>query len=172
MTSLWKNTGQERPDFADEPGPGQESVWDYPRPPAIDREVARVEVKNRDVLIASASEALVIRETASPPTWYIAPDTVLEGSLVKVSGSSYCEWKGGAEYFALSSEPDIPVAWSYPNAAAPFNGVSGWLSFYPGRVECYVDDDRVRAQAGGFYGGWITPNVVGPFKGDPGTGHW
>ena len=172
MTVMWKNTGRNRPDFAIEPGPGQESVWDYPRPPAIDRETAQIEVKRNGVVIASASEALVIRETASPPTWYLSPDALVEDALVKVSGSSFCEWKGEAEYFALANDPGVPIAWTYPNAAAPFDGVSGWLSFYPGRVDCFVDGERVRAQAGGFYGGWITPNVVGPFKGDPGTGHW
>ena len=111
-------------------------------------------------------------ETASPPTFYIPPAGVNPDALVSVAGSSYCEWKGSAAYWALASEPGRPVAWSYPKPKRAFRGLRDYLSFYPDRVECRVDGARVQAQAGGFYGGWVTPEIVGPFKGDPGTGGW
>mgnify|MGYP001819186431 FL=1 len=169
---MWKNIGKTRPENAIEPGPGQESVWDYPRPPALRQDPRLVEVKAGASIIAGTTAAVRVLETASPPTFYLPADDVDMDQLVEAAGSSVCEWKGRAVYWALERAPDLPVAWSYPRPRARFDRIENYLAFYPGRVECYVDGERVRPQAGGFYGGWITTEVVGPFKGDPGTGHW
>ncbi|MDJ0906336.1 MAG: DUF427 domain-containing protein [Woeseiaceae bacterium] len=169
---MWKNTGASRPENAVAPGPGQESVWDYPRPPALQHDSRLVEVKDGDIVIASTSAALRILETASPPTFYLPGNDVDMDRLVEATGTSVCEWKGRAVYWALDRAPDAPVAWSYPRPRARFEKIRDTIAFYPGRIECYVDGERVTAQAGGFYGGWITSEVVGPFKGEPGTGHW
>jgi uncharacterized protein (DUF427 family) len=170
---MWQYTGQERPPFADEPGPGQESVWDYPRPPALVRSEKEVIVTAGDEVLARSSRCLRVLETASPPTWYIPEDDVNRALLVASPGSSFCEWKGAASYWALAARPgDDPVAWSYPEPGARFADLRNAYGFYPGRVDCFVDGERVRPQPGYFYGGWITDELTGPWKGDPGTGHW
>ena len=168
---MWKHTGSERPEFALAPGPGQESVWDYPRPPAMVDDTRRVEIYAGKTLIASTDRARRVLETASPPTFYLPPESILSGSLEPVAGESWCEWKGEARYFALV-DTLTPVAWSYPTPSERFSSLSDWVAFYPGRVDCFVAGERVRPQPGGFYGGWITDDVVGPVKGEPGTGHW
>ena len=113
-----------------------------------------------------------LKETASPPTFYLPPDDVQQAQLVATDGGSVCEWKGAARYWALAADPKKPVAWSYPSPRPPFIGLKDFFAFYPGRVDCFVDGEPVEPQPGRFYGGWITPDVVGPFKGEPGTGHW
>ena len=169
--SHWSNRGQSRPDFALEPGPDQESVWDYPRPPAVVADDRRVEVRVGDVLVASTESAVRVLETSHPPAFYLPPASIAEGTLFAVAGSSHCEWKGQAEYVALSSAGS-PVGWRYPSPYDEFSAHANYVSFYPAAVECFVDGERVRPQAGGFYGGWITNDVVGPFKGEPGTSGW
>jgi uncharacterized protein (DUF427 family) len=169
---MWKFTGRERPDFAVDPAPGQESVWDYPRPPAIERCDRVVEVWQDGNLIARTTSCYRVKETASPPTVYVPAACVDWDLLTPAGGQSYCEWKGAARYWALASDPQRPVAWAYPKPSAEFSVLADQVSFYPSLVECYVDGERVRPQAGGFYGGWVTDDIVGPFKGDPGTGHW
>jgi len=170
---MWKNTGIQRPAFAVEPAPGQESVWDYPRPPRLMECAQWVEVRSRKQLIARSNRCLRILETASPPTFYIPPDDIDMDLLAPAGGSSFCEWKGAAQYWALANATNMPaVGWSYPDPKPSFTVIKDWLCFYPGRIECYVDGEAVRPQAGGFYGGWVTENIVGPFKGDPGTSHW
>ncbi len=169
---MWNHRGKERPDFAVVPEPGQESVWDYPRPPIAKRCNRLVEVRNGDRLIASSCNSYRLMETASPPSFYVPPDAVEWQHLVASPDRSVCEWKGAARYWALASDPDIPVAWSYPRPRARFEALKNYVSFYPGRVDCFVDGERVLPQPGRFYGGWITSDVVGPFKGEPGTGHW
>ena len=167
----WTNTGAERPSFAIEPGPNQESVWDYPRPPAVVADDRPIEVHGPDGLIAQAMASVRILETSHPPTFYVPPAAVLDGALVVVPGSSHCEWKGAAEYLALPGTA-LAVGWRYPEPYAEFEAWTNWVSFYPAMVECRVDGERVQPQPGGFYGGWITSEVVGPFKGDPGTAGW
>lgn len=162
----------ERPAFAIEPGPGQESVWDYPRPPAVMRDSRTVEVRDGAALIAFSTASYKVMETASPPTFYIPRANVNLDLLVQVDDRTYCEWKGTASYWALARCPEVPVAWSYERPRSAFDVIKGFIAFYPGRLDCFLDGERVRAQAGRFYGGWITSEVVGPFKGDPGTGHW
>ncbi|NNE74599.1 MAG: DUF427 domain-containing protein [Acidimicrobiales bacterium] len=164
----WTYTGAERPPFAIEPGPGQESVWDYPRPPAIAPDGRLIEVVGERGPIASSRASIRIMETSLPPSFYLPPDSIAEGSLVVVDGRSHCEWKGDAEYLA---EPggDAVVGWRYPEPYPEFAEYAGWVSFYPARVECRVDGERARPQNSEFYGGWITDELVGPFKGDPGV---
>ncbi|MEM9209043.1 MAG: DUF427 domain-containing protein [Pseudomonadota bacterium] len=169
---MWNFVGSGRPEFAIEPGPGQESVWDFPRPPVAEPCNRAIRVVAGGTVLAEASTSYRLKETASPPTFYLPPSAVKAGILIPTAGQSFCEWKGAASYHALEGDPSTAVAWSYPNPSKAFSMLLDHVSFYPGRVECYVDGERVRPQAGGFYGGWITDDVVGPFKGDAGTGHW
>ena len=170
----WRFYGQRRPPFAVDPRPGEESVWDYPRPPRIEPDAREVVVRAGGADIARTRRALRVLETASPPTFYIPRADIATGYLQPSSDSSGCEWKGPARYWAVlvSSLRLERAGWSYEDPLPGFESIQGHLSFYPGRVECYVDGIRVKAQPGGFYGGWVTPDVVGPFKGEPGTGGW
>lgn len=165
----WKFTGQKRPDFATVPGAGEESVWDYPRPPAIVDDHREVQVFAADgTLMAACSNSKRVLETASPPTFYLPPEA-LKVSFDQVNGASYCEWKGQAEYFAYAGHR---LAWRYPSPTQAFTEVAGWYSFYPAECSCVVAGETVRAQAGGFYGGWVTDEIVGPYKGEPGRSGW
>jgi len=167
----WTNRGIERPPFAIEPGEHQESVWDYPRPPAVVADARLVEVRAGEQLIASTNAAVRILETSHPPSFYLPPASIQAHMLVAVPGSSHCEWKGQAEYLGLDPTA-TPIGWRYPNPYPEFAACAGYVSFYPDAVECRVDGELVRAQAGGFYGGWITNELVGPFKGEAGTSGW
>lgn len=169
---MWKHRGQARPDFADEPGPGQESVWDYPRPPALDPDDRLVEVVHGDTPIARSRRAVRVLETASPPTFYLPPEDVKRSLLVPVRQASFCEWKGPASYWALADDPQNPVGWSYDQPSRRFRDIAGWVAFYPARVRCLVDGEVVRPQGGGFYGGWVTDEIAGPWKGEGGTRGW
>lgn len=168
--SHWQHTGATRPSFALEPGAGQESVWDYPRPPAVVEDHRLVEVHGAAGSIASTSTSIRVLETSHPPAFYLPGDAIGD-RLAVVPGRSHCEWKGQAEYLAEPGSTDV-VGWRYVQPYPEFDAWAGWVSFYPDRVACFVDGHRVQGQAGGFYGGWITPDVVGPFKGDPGTSGW
>ena len=166
---MWKYKGTQRPDFAVEPKPDQESVWDYPRPPALVSDHRKIEVFSEDgVLIALAASSVRVLETASPPTFYIAPANLLL-NLPPCTGTSYCEWKGQASYFSYGGEK---IGWRYDGPSERFKQIDGWCSFYASLTRCVVDGEPVQAQRGEFYGGWITQEVVGPFKGDPGTLGW
>jgi uncharacterized protein (DUF427 family) len=170
---MWKYQGQNRPNFAVEPGPDQESVWDYPRPPRLLSDERLVEVYSADELIASSSRTYRVLETAHPPTFYLPPQDVNWDLLKSATGGSICEWKGTAQYWALKSNPKAGVVgWSYPDPTFAFEQIGGCISFYPAAVFCYVAGERVRPQPGKFYGGWITKEIVGPFKGQPGTEYW
>jgi uncharacterized protein (DUF427 family) len=170
---MWRYTGQERPPFAEEPGPGQESVWDYPRPPVLVNCGSLVEVFDGDTRIARTHRALRVLETASPPTYYLPAEDVDWSRLVRTADRSYCEWKGEASYWRLAAKAAArPVAWRYENPSERFADIENHVSFYPSRVACFVDGERVAAQPGEFYGGWVTSRIAGPFKGGPGTGHW
>lgn len=170
---MWKYTGAHRPAFAQEPKLGQESVWDYPRPPALQSSAATIIVATKDVQLARTCRSLRMLETAGPPTFYIPETDIQWEALVEIEQRSFCEWKGQAIYFALAGDPQqTPVAWLYANPVPAYLAIDRHASFYPGRVDCFVDDERVQPQPGHFYGGWITANIVGPFKGDPGTSGW
>ncbi len=170
----WKYRGEVRPEFAIEPDPGQESVWDYPRPPRLDRDERHVEVVCDGVIVAESRRALRVLETASPPVFYLPPQDVLGEYLEPSPGSSICEWKGAARYWSVRvGDTMIPdAAWDYPEPFRGYGAIAGHLSFYPAKVECRVDGVRVRPQPGGFYGGWVTAEIVGPFKGEPGSESW
>ncbi len=170
---MWEYRGQKRPPFAQQPAAGQESVWDYPRPPLVKPCDRLVVVSARGAVLARSTATVRVMETASPPGFYIPEPDIDWTQLKKAPGRSVCEWKGVAQYWALSSDDaSRPVGWTYPDPIPAFAMLRGHVSFYPGRVDCYVDGKRVRPQPGEFYGGWITDDVVGPFKGEPGTGHW
>jgi uncharacterized protein (DUF427 family) len=170
---MWEYYGQKRPSFADQPKAGQESVWDYPRPPKVVACNRTVEIIHNNIVIAHSVETYRVLETASPPTFYIPKKDIDWSQLVAVPGHSVCEWKGVATYWALVVDPvGIPVAWQYNEPYSKFEMLRDHTSFYPGRIECYVDGERVRPQPGRFYGGWITSEIVGPFKGESGTEQW
>ncbi len=168
----WANTGAERPPFAESPRPDQESVWDYPRPPVVVGDLRTVVVGDPADPVASTTSALRVLETASPPTFYIPAADIDFEKVAVVAGSSLCEWKGSARYWALTDDTTATVGWDYPDPFPEFEILRGHLAFYPGRVHCVVDGEVVRPQAGGFYGGWVTNEIVGPHKGEPGTQGW
>ena len=170
----WRYRGKSRPPFAEEPGPGQESVWDYPRPPRIEPDARRVRVTYEGAVLAESGATLRVLETASPPVFYIPPDDVDLTRLRRECGGSLCEWKGIATYWSVvGTEATLSnVGWSYDTPFPAFEPIRGYLSFYPAALVCHVGDELVRPQPGGFYGGWVTSEVVGPFKGEPGTGGW
>jgi uncharacterized protein (DUF427 family) len=169
---MWAYDGSRRPPFAQTPGSGQESVWDYPRPPRVEADTRLVEVKAGGVTLASTRRALRVLETASPPGFYLPAADVDLAQLQRVAGRSLCEWKGAASYWALAGATAPPIAWTYDDPLPAFAAIRGCFAFYASRVECFVDDERVTPQPGGFYGGWVTQEIVGPMKGEPGTGHW
>ncbi len=170
----WRHTGAERPAFAEEPGPGQESVWDYPRPPRLVPDARRVRVRAGDLLIADTTRALRVCETASPPTFYLPPEDVAMQHLEPAPGASRCEWKGEARYWSVVTAAGRleTCGWSYPDPFPEFDWLRGYFSFYPARLACSVDGHAVLPQPGRFYGGWVTPELVGPFKGEPGSEGW
>lgn len=164
-----------RPAWAVVPEPGQESVWDYPRPPRIEPVTATVRVEFAGVVIAESTGAVRVLETASPPTVYLPPDDVHHEFLVSSRQRTACEWKGWASYWTVrvDAREARDAAWSYEDPTAAFRSIRGWVSFYPGRVDgCWIGEQRAIPQPGRFYGGWMTPNIVGPVKGEPGTEGW
>ena len=157
------------------PGPGQESVWDYPRPPVVEPVADRVRVVFGGLLVADSTSALRVLETSQAPAVYVPPSDVVLSALERTPTSSYCEWKGAATYWTIRVGVAVSVdaAWSYESPTAGFEAIAGHLAFYPARVdECWLGSERATAHPGGFYGGWITSKVVGPFKGGPGSQGW
>ena len=157
------------------PDHARESVWDYPRPPRVEPEARSVRIVLGGETIAATDRALRVLETSHPPGIYLPPDAFVPGSLTANPRQTVCEWKGSAAYWDLSGgeATRTAAAWSYPEPIARYGAIAGFISVYPGRVDaCYLGDERVRAQEGGFYGGWITDEIVGPFKGGPGTVGW
>ncbi len=158
-----------------------ECVWDYPRPPRLELSSSRIRVRHAGHLLADTSTALRILETSHPPVYYLPRSAFSAGLLVQSTRrASFCEFKGSATYWnLLVPQPDAaPIllpdaAWSYEAPSNLYRNFAGHIAIYAGRVdECWIDDERVTAQPGDFYGGWITSNVRGPFKGPPGTRHW
>lgn len=157
------------------PGPGQESVWDYPRPPRLEADRRRVRVVLGGETVADTTRALRVLETSHPPTFYLPRADFAPGALAAAAGSTFCEWKGAAAYLDVLGGGRVAprAAWWYPEPSAPFAALRDHVAVYPGAVDaCLVGDERVRAQEGDFYGGWITAEVVGPFKGPAGTRGW
>lgn len=158
-----------------EPGPGQESVWDYPRPPRLETTDKLVQVFFNGKKIAETQRSQRILETSHPPTYYIPVEDIVRRVLDRSELRSFCEFKGCASYYSLDDgdRQSLDAAWSYPAPTPRFESIRDHLAFYPSRVEaCFVDGVRVAAQPAEFYGGWITPEIVGPFKGAPGTWSW
>jgi uncharacterized protein (DUF427 family) len=158
------------------PGPGQESVWDYPRPPRLEETGAHLSVRFGGVVVAETHRGKRVLETSHPPVYYFPPEDV-RTELLRPSRrrASYCEFKGQARYFDLEVGKRAAAAavWAFPDPVPAYTALRDHLAFYPGAMDaCYVDGELVRAQEGDFYGGWITSRVVGPFKGGPGTMGW
>lgn len=158
------------------PHPGQESVWDYPRPPACVASARHVVVASGNHVVADTHAALRILETSHPPTWYVPAADVRPGTITRSDArATFCEWKGSATYWDVigAGEVVLPAAaWSYEQPSPGYEALAGCLAFAPSRLTCSVDGELVRPQEGGFYAGWITDDVVGPFKGGPGTLGW
>jgi uncharacterized protein (DUF427 family) len=170
----WASRGQARPPFAVMPGPGQESVWDYPRPPRLVPDPREVIVRWGEVEVARTHRALRMLETSHPPSYYLPWDDVAKSLLKPVGRASFCEWKGPARYWTLVDGDRCleGVAWSYPDPLPGAEALAACVAFYAGVLDCRIDGAPVRPQPGGFYGGWITPDLVGPFKGEPGSQGW
>jgi uncharacterized protein (DUF427 family) len=157
------------------PSAGQVSVWDFPRPPRIEPETRAVRVEHAGVEVARAAAALRVVETAGAPTYYLKETDVDRRLLVPSGTDSFCEWKGRAVHFDLhiGGEVAAEAAWSYPDPFPEFEVIRGWLAFHPGRVAaCWLGNAKVEAQAGGYYGGWVTPDLAGPIKGEAGSEAW
>jgi uncharacterized protein (DUF427 family) len=158
-----------------EPKPGQESVWDYPRPPKLEPVRERIRVVLDNLTIADTRNALRILETSHPPTYYVPPEDVRAGTLVPARKRSMCEWKGQARYFDVvaGSKQAAEAAWSYPHPLPSFAALHDYVAFYAHAMDaCFVGHERVDPQGGTFYGGWITNRIVGPFKGAAGSWGW
>ncbi|MGD1899108.1 MAG: DUF427 domain-containing protein [Phormidesmis sp.] len=158
-----------------EPGPNQESVWNYPRPPKVEDVAKHVTIIFNNELIADTRKAKRILETSHPPNYYIPLNDIQTQYLEPSAHASYCEWKGVASYYSLQvgERQAKDVAWTYPNISAAYEELIGYVGFYPGPMDaCYIDEEIVQPQAGSFYAGWITQDIVGPFKGGPGTLGW
>jgi len=157
------------------PGPGQESVWDYPRPPALEKFNGHIRVEFGGIILADSNQTYRVLETSHPPTYYVPPGDIKMEYLSEGSRSSFCEWKGMASYYHIQvgDKLESNVCWRYPKPSKRFEAIKDYIAFYPSRMDaCYVNDELVKSQEGDFYGGWITSNIVGPFKGAPGTMGW
>ncbi len=157
------------------PGPGQESVWDYPRPPIAEPFSERIRIIFNGQTIADTTRAVRVLETSHPPVYYIPPDDIRMEYLHKADGDSYCEWKGAGKYYTVEVDGRRAerAAWYYPNPTDRFRIIKDYVAFYAGPMDaCFVGDEQAKPQPGNFYGGWITSNIVGPFKGAPGTMGW
>lgn len=155
--------------------PGQESVWSYPRPAIAEPCRHHLRIEHRGRIVAETRRGVRTLETSHPPSYYFPPEDVDQALLVPAPGRSLCEWKGAARYFDVVIGPDRfeRAAWSYDSPTAPFAMLKGFIAFYPAPFDrCLVDGEPARPQEGGFYGGWITSHVAGPFKGPPGTRFW
>jgi uncharacterized protein (DUF427 family) len=155
--------------------PAQESVWDYPRPPRLEPCTRRLQVMFAGQVIADTRRGYRVLETSHPPTYYFPPEDVRQAFLAPNAPRTFCEFKGQASYFDLRVQDRhvAEAAWCYPDPTPAFAAIRGYFCFYASRVDaCFVDEEPVQAQAGDFYGGWITRDIQGPFKGGPGTAGW
>ncbi len=174
------NPAQDVPSFFRRPQPvkpkaGQESVWDYPRPPRVEPLSERIVVRLGGQVIADTTDAVRVLETSHPPVYYLPLDAFPAGVLDPVQGTSFCEFKGEAHYYDVVAGGVVAAraGWIYPEPAPGFELLGTRVALYPSRMEsCEVNGEQVGFQKGDFYGGWITTNIVGPFKGGPGTAGW
>jgi uncharacterized protein (DUF427 family) len=170
----WQHRGQHRPDFAVEPQAGQESVWDYPRPPIYVVDERSVVVRVGGTVLAESNKSIRALETGSPPAFYLPADAFNWAALTPSRRETFCEWKGVASYFDVLTPDGVIEAgvWTYKTPLPDAEAIAGWCSCYPEQLQCEVAGEPVQAQAGRYYGGWVTSELVGPWKGEPGTGHW
>ncbi len=158
-----------------EPGQGQESVWDYPRPPRLEDVNKKIKVVFGGVTLAYTTRAKRVLETSHPPVYYIPPEDIRMEHLKSAGGRSFCEWKGVASYYDIETDErsEPRAAWFYPAPVPAYASLKDHVAFYPSLMDgCWVDGEKVEAQEGDFYGGWVTSEIVGPFKGAPGTRGW
>jgi uncharacterized protein (DUF427 family) len=156
-------------------GPGQESVWDYPRPPSAEVTGRRIVVELGGRVVADTVRAVRVCETSHPPVYYVPREDVADGVLERASGGSWCEWKGAATYWdvVVDGRRAPAAGWSYEDPSPGYEHLRGAVAFYPGRVDgATVDGEQATPQPGGFYGGWITADIAGPVKGGPGSLGW
>lgn len=166
----WRYTGQDRPAIAIRPGEGKLSVWGFPRPPRVEETPSTLRVESGHQLVAETMRGVRVLETAGAPTYYFPPSDV-DDSLLRRTGSTFhCEWKGISD--EISAGPTLRAGWVLTGVYAEFEELCGWFAFYPHDLRCFVGGERVSAQPGGYYGGWVTADLVGPFKGEPGSGTW
>lgn len=172
--SHWQWRGERRPAFAVSPEADQVSVWGFPRPPRIVPDSRVVVVRWGDIEIARTERAQCVLETSHPPSFYLPWSDVDRGYFEAAGGGSFCEWKGPASYWSLvdGARALRRVGWSYPQPLDGAQSLANCVALYPAELDCTVGGARVWAQPGGFYGGWITPELVGPFKGEPGSESW
>lgn len=158
-----------------EPGPGQESVWDYPRPPRLEKSLRHIQILFNGVTFADSRQTFRVLETSHPPVYYIPLEDVQQQYLRPTQRSTFCEWKGAARYYDLVVGDRVVNngVWQYPDPTERFHDIRACVAVYPSKMDaCFVDGEPVKAQAGDFYGGWITQAIVGPFKGGLGTWGW
>ena len=170
----WRWRGKDRPPFADIPAQGQVSVWGFPRPPELIRDSREIVVRWGKTEVARTRGAWMVRETAHPPSFYLPLADVQREFLRTAGVGSFCEWKGPAHYWDLVDGVHRlqQVAWSYPQPLGGAEPLADCIAFYAHELDCRVGGATVVAQPGGFYGGWITPELTGPFKGEPGSSGW
>jgi uncharacterized protein (DUF427 family) len=153
----------------------RESVWDYPRPPRVEPCRRRVRVIHNGTVVADSTRALRVLETSSPPTIYVPPGDVALDHLSETATTTSCEWKGLARHrdVVVDGRAAPDAAWTYSDPKPGYEELSGYIAFYASRVdECWMDEERVTPQPGSYYGGWITSDIEGPFKGEPGSEGW
>lgn len=171
----WRSAARVRPQWMAEPGPDQQSVWDYPRPPRIEHVEQELRVEFADLVIARTRRGVRICETSSPPAYYFPPDDVRRDLLMSEARTTVCEWKGVASYWSVrvGDRHAEQAVWAYPVPWRGFEAIGHYFAFNASLMDaCHVGGERVRPQPGDYYGGWITSDLVGPFKGAPGTEHW
>lgn len=171
----WRNFPRVRPPNILVPGPGQESVWDYPRPPRVEPVAHRVRVELAGHVVVETYRALRVCETSSPPVYYAPSEDIAPGCLEPSARTSFCEWKGVARYWSVRVGDRLAkdAAWSYPAPDPGYEAIKDYVAFYPRRMDaCFVGAQRVESQPGFYYGGWVTPELVGPFRGVPGSESW
>lgn len=157
------------------PGPDQESVWDYPRPPRIEATTERIRIRFGGETIVDTTDAVRVLETSHPPVYYLPRSAFPDGVLEKAPGASFCEFKGAAKYVSVRCGATVAesAGWYYPNPSPGYDLLKDRVAIYPSAMDsCEIAGEIVTPQAGDFYGGWITSRVVGPFKGEVGTLGW
>jgi len=172
IAEQWRTHGQ-RPNAIEPVDLGEESVWDYPRPPSLQTTNAHIRLELNKESLLDTTRSLRVCETASAPTYYFWKED-FKGDFLKSDHTTYCEWKGTGTYWSLDKSGELlkDVAWSYEDPFAEYQALKGLVSFYPAHFETYLDGERVRPQAGGFYAGWVTDKIKGPVKGEKGSQSW